>query len=89
MSSGPPVPGSRRARLCWSRVESASLVALAFRNSKLGNGKVMIDPDMVSDLFPQLEEDLTDELWLLHASPALGQLPYGLVYLRWRGGKSE
>ena len=42
-----------------------------------------------SRLFSQLEEDLTDELRLLHASPALGQLPNGLVHLRWRGGESE
>jgi hypothetical protein len=42
-----------------------------------------------SRLFPHLEEDLADEFWLLHPCPALGQLPNGLVHLRWRGGESE
>lgn len=67
MSSGSPGNGSRRARLCWSRVESAPLVALALRNSKLVNRKVVVVPDTVSAFFPQFEEDLTDELRLIQS----------------------
>lgn len=36
-----------------------------------------------------MEEDLADDLGFLHPSPALWQLPHGLVHLRWRGGESE
>ena len=36
-----------------------------------------------------MKEDLADDLGFLHPSPALWQLPHGLVHLRWRGGESE
>ena len=85
----PPVHGPRRARLSWSRVESARLVALAFRNSKLVNAKVVVVPDTVSALFPQFKEDLSDELRLIHSRTASREPSNRLFYFRRRGGESE
>ena len=42
-----------------------------------------------SAFFPQFEEDLADELRLVHSGTALGQFPYGFGYLRGRGGESK
>ena len=48
------------------------LLALIFRNSKLGNVKPMDALETVSGLFPQVEEDLADELWFFQPGSALG-----------------
>jgi len=71
---GKPLQRLRNTDLWKSEVESSCLVALACPISKLGNGKLVVSPDTVSGLFPELEEDPPDDLWLLE-SPAFIREP--------------